>query len=121
MLVGGGELNRILIVLALIVVAVAVCGSCKGKKTARQVNVYHGVGVVESIDSDTKQIQINHEEIKDYMPAMSMPYRVKHKSLMDGLKAGDKIEFTIHDSGQGPVVTDIKKADSAADGGQKAG
>ena len=114
-------MNRILIVLALIVVAVAVCGSCKGKKTARTVNVYHGVGVVESVDTDTKQIQINHEEIKDYMPAMSMPYRVKHKSLMEAVKAGDKVEFTLHDSGDGPVLTEIKKTDSPADGSQKSG
>jgi len=112
--------KRWIILAAAAAISLAVCWSCNSKKN-RAVNIYHGVGVVESIDTDLKQIQINHEEIKDYMPAMSMPYRVKHKSLMDGLKAGDKIEFTIHDSGQGPVVTDIKKADSAADGGQKVG
>ena len=113
--------HRLTVLALLMMVSVGFCVSCKGKKTARAVNVYHGVGVVESIDADTKQIQINHEEIKDYMPAMSMPYRVKHKSLMDGLKTGDKIEFTLHDSGDGPVLTEIKKADSQADGSQKAG
>jgi Cu/Ag efflux protein CusF len=122
MLAGGSELNHKLIVFGLLVaVTVCVCGSCKGKKTARAVNVYHGVGVVESVDTDTKQIQISHEEIKDYMPAMSMPYRVKRKSLMDGLKAGDKIEFTLHDSGDGPVLTEIKKTDSTGDATQKTG
>ena len=115
-------MNRRLIVLSLFVaVSIAAFGACKSKRTAREVNVYHGVGVVESIDTDTKQIQINHEEIKDFMPAMSMPYRVKRKSLMDGLKAGDKIEFTIHDSGDGPVLTEIKKSDSSGDAVQKAG
>jgi Cu/Ag efflux protein CusF len=122
MLVGGSELNRRLIVLiSLLAVAVSVGGACKGKKAARVANVYHGVGVVESVDTDSKQIQINHEEIMDYMPAMSMPYRVKHKSLMDAVKAGDKVEFTIHDSGEGPVLTEIKKVEKAPDAGQKSG
>ena len=113
--------HRLTFLALLMVIIVGLCGSCKGKKTARAVNIYHGVGVVESIDTDTKQIQINHEEIKDYMPAMSMPYRVKHKSLMDAVKPGDKVEFTIHDSGDGPVLTDIKKTDNPPDGNQKAG
>ena len=110
--------NRWIILAAVAAIYLAGCSSCK--KGSRAVHIYHGVGVIESLDIDQKQIQINHEEIKDYMPAMSMPYRVKHKSLMDGLKAGDKVEFTIHDSGQGPVLTDIKKVENSAEGGQKA-
>jgi len=113
--------KRWIILAAVAALSLAGCSSCSSRKGSRTVHIYHGVGVVESLDTDQKQIQINHEEIKDYMPAMSMPYRVKHKSLMDGLKAGDKIEFTIHDSGQGPVLTDIKKAESPAEGAQKAG
>ena len=54
---------------------------------------YRGVGVVTAIDAATGSLTLNHEEIKGLMPAMEMMYRVDPRSLSDGLRLGDKIDF----------------------------
>ena len=83
--------------------------SCKHQKAPISTVLHHGVGVVESIDKDNSMVQINHEDIPDYMPAMNMPFHVKQKALLDTIQAGDKIEFTLKDSEKGMIVTEIKK------------
>jgi Cu(I)/Ag(I) efflux system protein CusF len=71
--------------------------------------VFRGQGVVEGVDRSIDTIQINHGDIKGYMPAMSMPYRVKDKSMLDLVKQGDKVTFTLEDTGKGAVLIEIKK------------
>jgi protein SCO1/2 len=58
-------------------------------------NTYRGVGVVEEIDKDSATVQIDHEDIPDLMPAMSMPFKVKDRSLLDSISVGDHVEFQI--------------------------
>ena len=41
------------------------------------------------------QIVVEHGEIKGVMDAMTMGYRVEPSSLLEGLKAGDQVRFTI--------------------------
>ena len=41
------------------------------------------------------QIVVEHGEIKGFMDAMTMGYRVDPPSLLEGLKFGDKVRFTI--------------------------
>lgn len=69
-------------------------------------NVYRGVGVVEEIRKDTATVQIKHEEIPDFMAAMSMPLKVRDASMLDSISVGDQIEF--HVTGD-LVVIAIKK------------
>lgn len=75
-----------------------------------QGKVFSGEGVVEGVDRSIDTIQINHGDIKGYMPAMSMPYRVKDKSMLDLVKPGDKVTFTLEDKTGGAVLIEIKKA-----------
>lgn len=44
---------------------------------------------------NTSQIVVEHGEIKGFMDAMTMGYRVDPSSLLEGLKFGDKVRFTI--------------------------
>jgi protein SCO1 len=69
----------------------------------------HGVGVVESFDQEHATIQIDHEEIKDVMPAMNMPFAVKDKALLDSVNPGDKIDFWVESTPAGLVVVRIVK------------
>jgi protein SCO1 len=68
--------------------------------------VFKGVGVVEEIDQDAGTVQIDHEDIDGLMSAMSMPFKVKDKSILDAVARGDKVSFEI--SG-GLVVVSITK------------
>ncbi len=67
---------------------------------------FRGVGVVKAIDAGTGALTINHEEIKGLMPAMEMMYRVDPRSLSDGLRPGDKIDFGV--DGKTYTIQDVK-------------
>jgi protein SCO1/2 len=69
-------------------------------------NIYRGVGVVEEANKETATVQINHEDIKDFMPAMSMPFKVRSRSLLDLISVGDHVEFRVTGD---LVIISIKK------------
>ena len=52
-------------------------------------------GKVITTVPNASQIVVEHGEIKGFMDAMTMSYRVDPPSLLDGLKSGDKVRFTI--------------------------
>lgn len=52
-------------------------------------------GKVVAVLPNAAQIVLEHGEIKGFMDAMTMGYRVEPPSLADGLKFGDKVRFTI--------------------------
>jgi Cu/Ag efflux protein CusF len=70
---------------------------------------YPGTGVVASINKPEGWIEINHEDIKDLMPAMQMEFNVKDKSLLDKVSVGDRVDFTIVETEKGEYLTEIKR------------
>ena len=54
-----------------------------------------GEGEVIATVPNASQIVVEHGEIKGFMEAMTMGYRVDPVSLLAGLKQGDKVRFTI--------------------------
>jgi Cu/Ag efflux protein CusF len=54
-----------------------------------------GEGKVIATVPNASQIVVDHQEIKGFMEAMTMGYRVEPPSLLEGLKFGDKVRFTI--------------------------
>ena len=68
-------------------------------------------GEIRKVDREAKKLTIKHGEIKNLdMPPMTMVFQVKDVSLMDKLKAGDKIRFVAESTASGLVVTDIRSA-----------
>ncbi|HEY0544702.1 MAG TPA: copper-binding protein [Pyrinomonadaceae bacterium] len=76
---------------------------------------YHGEGVVTKIvlenpyDKSLSSVELNHGEIVGLMPAMQMEFYVKEKSLLKGLKVGDKVDFTLEATESAEIVSEIKK------------
>lgn len=54
-----------------------------------------GEGKVVATVPNASQIVVEHGEIKGFMEAMTMGYRVDPPSLLEGLKFGDRVRFTI--------------------------
>ncbi|NDP38639.1 MAG: copper-binding protein [Rhodoferax sp.] len=66
-------------------------------------------GEVRKIDKEAGKLTIRHGEIKHLeMPPMTMVFVAKDKSMLDKIKAGDKVRFmVIHENGQ-MIVTDLQ-------------
>ena len=75
---------------------------------------YPATGVVALINKQEGWIEINHDEIKDLMPAMQMEFWVKDKSLLDKVKVGDRVDFTVVETKKGEYLTEIKRSSGAA-------
>jgi protein SCO1/2 len=52
-------------------------------------------GVVKELQPDGKTVLIKHEEVTNFMPAMTMPFEVKNTNQLKGLKPGDAVEFSM--------------------------
>jgi protein SCO1 len=63
--------------------------------SAQSIQRYDVTGLVLSVDAPHRTVLVSHDRIPGYMDAMTMPYRVDNPRALDGLKPGDKIEFTL--------------------------
>jgi Cu(I)/Ag(I) efflux system protein CusF len=79
-----------------------------------------GDGKVVATVPNASQIVVDHEEIQGFMDAMTMGYRVEPPSLLEGLKQGDKVRFTI-DVPKKAIVKIEKGPALAAAAGQQQG
>ena len=70
-------------------------------------------GQVQSLDAAHKLVTVKHEEIKGFMPAMTMPYEVAEASAMNGLAPGDLINAKLVVFSNGAHLTDIRKVGTA--------
>jgi Cu(I)/Ag(I) efflux system periplasmic protein CusF len=67
-------------------------------------------GDVRKVDMVQGKVTIQHGEIKNLdMPAMTMVYRAKPMTLLEGLKAGDHVQFEAAKVDGQYVVTAIRK------------
>jgi Cu/Ag efflux protein CusF len=80
-----------------------------GPAAAVQTTTHQGLGVVKGMDVKRPSVEIDHQEIKGLMPAMTMEFYVKDKSLLNGLKPGDHIEFTLENGVGGEKITAIRR------------
>src|SRR5436309_10225070 len=70
-------------------------------------------GQVLALEPPRKMLTVKHEEIKGFMPAMTMPYEVRDEKLLDGLAAGDLINATLVVVSNGAYLSTIKKVGQA--------
>jgi len=84
--------------------------SATGPAAATQTTTYTSRGIVKSIDAKRPSIEIDHEDIPGLMPAMTMEFYVRDATLLNGIKSGDGIDFTIENGVGGLIVTRISKA-----------
>jgi protein SCO1/2 len=71
-------------------------------------------GEVRSIDPGVRSIRIKHEEIPNYMAAMTMPFDVREASLLRGLEPGDEIGFELIVTKDDSWITSIHKLNAAS-------
>src|SRR5690349_8618245 len=56
---------------------------------------YELTGQILSIKPERSEVVVKHDDIKNFMPAMTMPYKVQEPALLTGRKPGDLIKATL--------------------------
>ncbi len=75
---------------------------------------YSSTGVIKAVDVDGGKVTVDHEDIPGYMSAMQMTEQVADQAILNGLKAGDKVEFEILRTGSKVVFTKFTKIGEVA-------
>jgi protein SCO1/2 len=88
-----------------LLLATAACGSSDREYTLQ--------GQILSIEPDRRQANIKHEEIKGFMAAMTMPYKVRDAKEFADLKPGDLINSTLVVVSNDAFLKDVKKVGEA--------
>jgi len=81
--------------LAALMLAFIACGKKENEpaKGAAKSQEFFVRGVVREVKADGKTAVIYHEEIPNYMEAMTMPFRARDPKELSELKPGDEIHF----------------------------
>jgi protein SCO1/2 len=95
-------------VIALAVAALAACSRAPEPKQ------YELKGQVLGIKAEQREVLIKHEDIKGFMPGMTMPFKVEDAGLLQGLQAGDLVTATLVLSGTEAHLSSLKKTGHAA-------
>jgi protein SCO1/2 len=96
--------------LAILIVASLVVG-CSGVDESKR--LYELKGQVLTVKPETKEILVKHEDIKGFMPAMTMPYTVSDEAELKGIAAGDLIDAMLVVEVNRAYLQQIKKTGTA--------
>ncbi len=102
-----GRASRVLVGLSLLLLVAA----CRSTPPPRE---YDLVGQVTAVDRSTGYVTVRHQDIKGFMPGMTMPFAVKEKALVDAVAPGDLIEATLMVQGAEAWIGRLRKTGHAA-------
>jgi protein SCO1 len=77
-----------------IIVFLAVGLACRPRRSANEKR-YPLKGKVVAVEKADRTATIAHEEVPGYMPAMTMPFKIKNDGDLEMLKPGDQITATL--------------------------
>jgi Cu(I)/Ag(I) efflux system periplasmic protein CusF len=77
--------------------------------TSAQAKRYDARGVIKGFTEGKKAVNIAHEEIPNFMKAMTMPFDLASPSAVEGLTEGDAVDFTFTDDNGRLLIQTIKK------------
>lgn len=84
------------------------------KSTAESITNYPARGVILAVEADKKRVQVKHEEIVGYMPAMSMPFEVRDTNELRGLSAGQRVTFRLRVTGTDGWIDQLRVIEPTA-------
>ena len=80
-----------------------------GNSNQPEIKTYQAVGIVTKMNQERRAVEINHEDIEGLMPAMTMEFYVKDRALLERIRVGDKVNFTIEEKLGTQVISKIEK------------
>jgi protein SCO1/2 len=71
-------------------------------------------GMILSVDPQAGIVRIAHEEIPDYMPAMTMPFMVRDSNILRNVKPGDQVSFNLSVTSDDSWISSMEKRSGTA-------
>jgi protein SCO1 len=93
-----------------VIVAVA-AGGCT--RTEPQTREYELTGQVLAVDPGRQEVTIRHEDIPQFMPGMTMAFRVREPELLAGRVPGDLVAATLVVTGEDVHLRRLERTGSA--------
>ena len=81
-------------------------------ESSESLKVFTVAGVLKEPVTEDESIVVAHDEIPGFMPAMTMPFRVKNREELQGLKAGDSLTFRLSVADETSWIDQITKTAS---------
>lgn len=100
-----GVVYRGILVVILCALFVSACSRAKR---------YPLVGQVLAVNAERQELTVRHEDIRGFMPGMTMPFKVKDPAQVAGSKPGDLITATLVVEDSLGYLTDVRKTGQAA-------
>ena len=94
------------------IAALVLVAGC-GRPASPPPKLYELKGQILSVKPEAQEVLVKHEDIPGFMPAMTMPYKVKSPSLLDGRQPGDLITATLEVGELDASLTAITKTGAA--------
>jgi len=70
---------------------------------------YQATGIVRASLNDLGMLVLTHGEIPGYMPAMTMGFRTASPKIVESVKVGDAVRFTLRGTPPNLAITAIEK------------
>jgi protein SCO1/2 len=80
--------------------------------TKTNLQIYQVKGIVKEVIAEKKKVKVAHEEIPNYMEAMTMLFDVRDAGELKGLQAGDSVSFRMLVTDDDGWIDQVKKLDS---------
>lgn len=99
---------------ARIVLALLVLSACSRKPEPARADLrqFDVRGIVRAIPPDDRTIEIEHEDVPEFMPSMTMPFIVRDRKARADLRPGDAISFRLNVTAEDSWIDEIKKIDA---------
>lgn len=70
---------------------------------------YDARGIVRAVGPDSRSIDVEHEDIRGFMPSMTMPFAVRDSKEIAGMRIGDAISFRLTVTDDDSWIDQVKK------------
>jgi Cu/Ag efflux protein CusF len=75
--------------------SLAAAAACEDRRGG-EVETYRGVAAtVVAVERERRIVEVAHEDVPGLMEAMTMPLEVEDPSLLDAVRAGDRVDLTL--------------------------
>ena len=74
---------------------------------------YDARGIVRAVGPDNRSLDVEHEDIRDFMPSMTMPFAVRDSKEIAGMRVGDPISFRLTVTENDSWIDQVKKINAA--------